>query len=115
MYLFCFLGKSPFSLAVSGILEKKKGDAIRVSLPFALLQVFNVLLADRHALPLLRKARRDEREQIFRVRRRLDVIGAVLVDKIGAVVRLAEARLEHRCQVIRHAGVFSRHKNHLRT
>ena len=32
MYLFCFLGKSPFSLAVSGILEKKKGDAIRVSL-----------------------------------------------------------------------------------
>ena len=94
MYLFCFLGKSPFSLAVSGILEKKKGDAIRVSLPFALLQVFNVLLADRHALPLLRKARRDEREQIFRVRRRLNVIGAVLVDKIGAVVRLAEARLE---------------------
>ena len=63
------------------------------ALPLFLLQL---VLSDRHVLPLLGQGVGDERKDILRVRRRLDVVGAVLVHQVGAALRLTEHRVGKR-------------------
>ena len=90
---FLLFGKKPISPCRFRNFGEEKGRRDTRLPPVCFIASFQRPSCRPPCASIAQEGRRDEREQIFRVRRRLDVIGAVLVDKIGAVVRLAEARL----------------------
>ena len=53
-----------------------------------------IVFVDFEVLPLFRQAMTDQRKYIFRIRGRLNFIGAVLIDEIEAAFRYA-AELVH--------------------
>lgn len=79
-----------------------------------LSQRIQVVLAQAHVPPTLRHFRPDQGEQILRVGGGLDIIGAVLVHQVKAVLGHAPELMHVRRGVVGEAAVLSLHLSHLR-
>lgn len=79
-----------------------------------LSQMLQVVLAQAHMPPTLRHFRPDQGEQILRVGGGLDIIGAVLVHQVKAILGHAPELMHVRRGVVGEAAVLSLHLSHLR-
>ena len=85
----------------SDIEDEIKQEAVRPAGPCGDLLFLGAVLQPG----ALGQALRDGGEEVFRVGGALDVIGAVLVDQIEAVLRLAGERMRHRRGIVGKAGL----------